>query len=84
MKAFIGRSFDEEDDKIATQVCEFVDSTGIECVTAKKSQSESIAAQVKRLILECDIFVGLFTCDKEGRLRRIKILEKQLNQEVNK
>ena len=77
MKAFIGRSFDEEDDKIATQVCEFVDSTGIECVTAKKSQSESIAAQVKRLILECDIFVGLFTCDKEGRLRRIKILEKQ-------
>ncbi len=65
MKAFIGHSFDEKDNKLVNKVTRFLESAGLECVTGEKAQNMSVAAKVKDRILHSDIFVGIFTCDKK-------------------
>ena len=65
MKAFIGHSFDEKDNKLVNKVARFLESAGLECVTGEKAQNMSVAAKVKDRILHSDIFVGIFTCDKK-------------------
>jgi tetratricopeptide (TPR) repeat protein len=64
MKAFIGHSFDDKDKMLVDEVKAFVESAGIECKTGEKAQNSSIAQKVKERIAECEIFVGVFTCDK--------------------
>jgi hypothetical protein len=64
MKAFIGHSFDEKDKDLIDNIKEFIESTGIGCVSGEKSQNRSIAQKVKERIISCEIFVGIFTCDK--------------------
>lgn len=65
MKAFIGRTFDENDDALVTRIAEFIESAGIESVNAKKASSEPVNEKVRERILECEIFVGVFTRAEE-------------------
>ncbi len=64
MKAFIGHSFDDKDKGIVDNIQKFIESTGIECLTGEKAQNNSIAQKVKERIADCEIFIGIFTCDK--------------------
>ncbi len=65
MNAFIGHSFEEKDSQTVTKIKEFIESTGINCQTGEKAQNKSVAEKVKERILDNDIFVAIFTCDKE-------------------
>lgn len=64
MKAFIGRNFDEKDNDLVEKIQEFIETTGIECIGGKKSESKPVSQKVKERIQECDIFVGVFTRDQ--------------------
>ena len=65
MKIFIGHSFDEKDSRLIRDFQDFIESTGIECVTGEKAQNGSVAEKVKERIKNSDIFVGIFTRDNE-------------------
>lgn len=65
MNAFIGHSFEKKDSQTVTEIKEFIESTGISCQTGEKAQNKSVAEKVKERILNSDIFVGIFTCDKK-------------------
>jgi len=65
MKAFVGHSFEKKDSQIVDTIIKFLESAAIECETGEKAQNKSIAGKVKERILNNDIFVGIFTCDKE-------------------
>jgi tetratricopeptide (TPR) repeat protein len=65
MKAFIGHSFDEKDEALIDSIQKFIASTGIECLSGEKAQNSSIAQKVRERIANCEIFVGIFTCDKQ-------------------
>jgi tetratricopeptide (TPR) repeat protein len=64
MKAFIGRSFDEYDNQLVTKIVEFIESLDINCGDAKSAKSKPVEEKITELIDGCDIFVGIFTCDK--------------------
>ncbi len=64
MKAFIGRDFDEKYDSLIQKIVEHIEAHDIKCIGAKKARSKSIDEKITDLILECEIFVGVFTCDK--------------------
>lgn len=65
MKVFVGHSFEEKDRHIVDEIIKFLESTGVECETGEKAQNKSVAGKVKKKILNNDIFVGIFTRDKE-------------------
>ncbi len=64
MKAFIGHDFDKKYDLLIQKIVEHIEAHNIKCIDAKKAQSKSIDEKITDLILECEIFVGVFTCDK--------------------
>lgn len=64
MKAFIGRDFDKKYDLLIQKIVEHIEAHDIKCIDAKKARSKSIDEKITDLILECEIFVGVFTCDK--------------------
>ena len=65
VKAFIGRDFDEKYDSLVAEIEEHIDAHEIECVDAKKVKSKLVDVKITDLILDCEIFVGIFTRDKE-------------------
>lgn len=65
MKAFVGHSFEEKDKQLVDKIIKFLESTGIKCQTGERAQNKSVAEKVKRMILEDEIFIGIFTRDKE-------------------
>ena len=68
MKAFVGYSFEHKDSQIVSTIVKFLKSTGVMCETGEEAQNKSVAKKVKEKILNNDIFVGIFTCDKRVRL----------------
>lgn len=64
MKAFIGRDFDENYDQFIQKIVTHIEAHDIECITAKRAQSKPVDEKVTDLILSCEIFVGIFTCDR--------------------
>lgn len=70
MKAFVGHSFREDDSKIVKKIIDFLDSAGVTSQTGEKAQNKSVAEKVKERILDCDIFVGIFTCDGKIEFKR--------------
>ncbi len=68
MKAFVGYSFEHKDSQIVSKIVKFLKSTGVMCETGEEAQNKSVAKKVKEKILNNDIFVGIFTCDKRVRL----------------
>ena len=64
MKAFIGRSFKDEDAELVSQIAEFIESQGIDCGDAKSAKSRKVEEKIRELISGCDIFVGVFTRDE--------------------
>jgi tetratricopeptide (TPR) repeat protein len=64
MKAFIGRSFDEHDNQLITKIVEFIESLDINCGDAKSAKNKTVEEKITELIEGCEIFVGIFTCDK--------------------
>ena len=69
MKAFVGHSFEDKDSWIVDKIIKLLKSTGIECQSGEEAQNESVAQKVRERILNNDIFVGIFTCDKEIKLK---------------
>ncbi len=61
MKAFIGRSFKDEDAGLIRQIADFIESQGIDCGDAKSAKSRKVEEKIRGLISECDIFIGVFT-----------------------
>ncbi len=64
MKAFIGCSFDDDDEQFINQIVKIIKSNDIECVDAKPVENETVDEKIRRLIKECEIFVGIFTCNE--------------------
>ncbi len=69
MKAFVGYSFSKQDASLIRKIIEFLESSGIKCETGEKAENASVAGKVKDRIDKNDIFVGIFTSDKEVILR---------------
>ncbi|MCX5643495.1 MAG: hypothetical protein NTZ17_02245 [Phycisphaerae bacterium] len=75
MKAFIAHSFDDKDKDVVDKITGFVESAGFQVLTGEKAQNRSIAQKVKDRIRQCEVFVGVFTCDRplssSGKRRRL-------------
>jgi hypothetical protein len=65
MKAFVGHSFEQKDSQIVAKIIDFLKSAKVECQTGEEAQNRSVAEKVKTKISTNDIFIGIFTCDKE-------------------
>ncbi|MFH1335048.1 MAG: hypothetical protein ABII96_00885 [Candidatus Zixiibacteriota bacterium] len=70
MKAFVGHSFQDKDAQLVDKIIKFLGSTGLECQTGESAQNRSVAEKVKERIRTNDIFVGIFTCDKEINVKK--------------
>jgi hypothetical protein len=64
MKAFIGHSFEEKDEQLIAKITDFIKALDIECVDAKPAKPKTVEEKITELIKGCDIFVGIFNCDK--------------------
>lgn len=65
MKAFVGHSFDDKDTEVVRKIKDFIESLGIKCETGERPQYSGIDEKIKNRIMNNDIFVGIFTCDKK-------------------
>ena len=65
MKAFIGHSFNDKDAEIVKNIKAHIESLDIECETGEKPQHGYVSEKIKKRIINNDIFVGIFTCDKK-------------------
>lgn len=65
MKAFIGHSFDDKDIEIVNKIKEHIESLNVKCETGEKPQHGLVSEKIKKRIINNDIFVGIFTCDKK-------------------
>ena len=61
MKAFIARSFNNEDEDLVNRIIDIIKSHDIECIDAKPAKSKTVDEKIIELIIDCDIFVGIFT-----------------------
>jgi hypothetical protein len=59
--AFVGHSFEVNDNIIAKTVVELLDGIGVVAVTGEKPKAEKISDKVKDLIESQEIFIGIFT-----------------------
>ncbi len=64
MKAFIGHSFNIKNAELIQDLKEFIESEGIECISGEEAQNIPISQKVKQRIVECDLFIGIFTREK--------------------
>lgn len=64
MKAFVGHSFAPEDRIIVDKIYKFL-LKQFECETAEEPENKSIAEKVKEKILRNEIFIGIFTRDRQ-------------------
>jgi len=65
VKAFIGHSFDDKDIEIVKKIKEHIESLNVKCETGEKPQYGLVSEKIKKRIINNDIFVGIFTCDKK-------------------
>ncbi|MEN6552184.1 MAG: hypothetical protein ABFC34_04770 [Methanobacterium sp.] len=65
METFVGHSFTEEDLAIAHEFINYFDSIEIKCRSGEKPQNIPINEKVKQEIDECNLFIGIFTRDKQ-------------------
>lgn len=65
MKAFIARSFNENDKNIIDKFIKYFESLGVKCEDGEKPEFDFIEEKIKRRIDENDIFIAISTCDKE-------------------
>ena len=65
MEAFIGHSFNDKDVEIVKKIKAHIESLDIECETGEKPQHGYVSEKIKKRIINNDIFVGIFTCDKK-------------------
>ncbi len=66
MKAFLGHSFNEKDKHLVNEITVFLSQhVGIPCMSGEKPKNKYISEKIKRWIDEHDIFIGIFTTDKE-------------------
>ena len=72
MKAFIGHSFDDKDIEIVKEIKEHIESLNVKCETGEKPQHGLVSEKIKKRIINNDIFVGIFTCDKKILLENRK------------
>lgn len=72
MKAFIGHSFDDKDIEIVKKIKEHIESLNVKCETGEKPQHGFVSEKIKKRIINNDIFVGIFTCDKKILLENRK------------
>jgi tetratricopeptide (TPR) repeat protein len=72
VKAFIGHSFDDKDIEIVKKIKEHIESLNVKCETGVKPQHGFVSEKIKKRIINNDIFVGIFTCDKKILLENRK------------
>lgn len=65
MKAFVGHSFDDRDQPLVDKIISFLSKRDIVCETGEKAQNKSVSEKVKERIVRNEIFIGIFTIDKE-------------------
>lgn len=65
VKTFVGHSFDDKDTEVVIKIKDFIESLGIKCETGERPQYSGIDEKIKNRIMNNDIFVGIFTCDKK-------------------
>ncbi len=65
MKAFVGHSFNDKDKEIVREIIEHIESLNVKCETGKRPQHGLVSEKIKKRIINNDIFVGIFTCDKK-------------------
>ena len=66
MKAFVGHSFDRKDEDLVNKIMNFLSNkVGIHCEDAEKGESKDISEKIKEKIDRNEIFVGIFTNDRE-------------------
>lgn len=65
MKAFVGHSFDNKDAEVVRKIIKHIESLDIKWETGEKPQYSGVAEKVKNKIMDNEIFVGIFTCDKK-------------------
>ena len=65
MKAFVAHSFNENDKNIIDKFIKYFESLGVKCEDGEKPEFDFIEVKIKRRIDKNDIFIAIFTCDKE-------------------
>lgn len=66
MKAFVGHSFDSKDEDLVNKIMNFLSNkVGIHCEDAEKVESKDVSDKIKEKIDRNEIFVGIFTIDRE-------------------
>jgi len=65
MKAFVGHSFDPKDKDVVNEIMTFLPKHGIPCEDADVAENKYISNKIKEKIDRNEIFVGIFTIDRE-------------------
>lgn len=65
VRAFVGHSFDDKDKEIVREIIEHIKSLNVKCETGERPQHGYVSEKIKKRIINNDIFVGIFTCDKK-------------------
>jgi len=74
MRAFVGHSFDPKDEDVVNKIMNFLSNrAGIRCEDAEKAESKDISDKIKEKIDRNEIFVGIFTIDREIKQQPINI-----------
>jgi len=60
-KVFIGHSFSPEDIEVVNNVKVFLSYFGLEIESGDRPDARSISEKIKSRIIDCDIFLGIFT-----------------------
>ena len=65
LKAFVGHSFDENDDVVIKRFLDYFDSlrdtVGLEWDHAKRAEAKELAIKVKQKMEDKNLFIGIFT-----------------------
>ena len=65
MKIFLAHSFSDEILIVANDIKNFLESIGHNCCSGEKPENKGISQKVKQRIDDCDLFMGLFTIEKD-------------------
>lgn len=83
MKAFIGHSFDSRDEDLFNKISTFLTKNGITWDDGDRVQNKDISDKIKQRICDREIFIGIFTIDREikpavvqGQLRNKSFFQK--------
>lgn len=65
MKAFVGHSFDPKDENLINKILSFLTKNSITWDDGERAQNKDISDKIKKRICDNEIFIGIFTIERE-------------------